>query len=461
MTAHSHADRKNDPARTKDVAAWDQQHTIHPWRDLTAPPLPMTQIARAQGIYLIDGAGNKIIDGPGGMWCVNIGYGRQEMADAIAAQVMEMNYASPWFTCHEPGAMLAQKLSTLAPAGLNHVFFTNGGSDAVDTALRFLFYRNNVLGKPQKKKILCREQGYHGSSYLAASVSSTGGAAAGRLMDRTENLPLMLPDINPALRPDNMSPDGMRMEAWCDAKINDMRERIDSVGAENIACFIAEPVLASGGVIVPPPDYHQRAWELCRQHDIVYIADEVVTAFGRLGHWFASHEVFGITPDIITCAKGLTSGYVPMGAVLIADALLDSISGIDGAHPFTNGYTYSGHPVAARAALTNIGILEREGILQHVRDLAPYFQESLRALGAKYPIIGEARGVGLLGCLEGVAEDFGARMDALCEARGLLVRPIGNMCVFSPPLIISRAETATMFQILDDALRAMQENCAS
>ena len=179
-----------------------------------------------------------------------------------------------------------------------------------------------------------------------------------------------------------------------------------------------------------------------------------------LGHWFASHEVFGITPDIITCAKGLTSGYVPMGAVLIADTLLDSISGIDGAHPFTNGYTYSGHPVAARAALTNIGILEREGILQHVRDLTPYFQESLRALGAKYPIIGEARGVGLLGCLEGVAEDFGARMDALCEARGLLVRPIGNMCVFSPPLIISRAETATMFQILDDALGAMQENCA-
>ena len=460
MTAHPHADRKNDPARTKDVAAWDQQHTIHPWRDLTAPPTPMTQIVRAQGIYLIDGAGNKIIDGPGGMWCVNIGYGRQEMADAIAEQVLEMNYASPWFTCHEPGAMLAQKLSELAPAGLNHVFFTNGGSDAVDTALRFLFYRNNVLGKTSKKKILCREQGYHGSSYLSASVSSTGGAAAGRLMDRTENLPLMLPDINPALRPDNMSPDGMRMEAWCDAKINDMRERIDSVGAENIACFIAEPVLASGGVIVPPPDYHQRAWELCRQHDIVYIADEVVTAFGRLGHWFASHEVFGITPDIITCAKGLTSGYVPMGAVLIADTLLDSISGIDGAHPFTNGYTYSGHPVAARAALTNIGILEREGILEHVRDLAPYFQESLRALGAKYPMIGEARGVGLLGCLEGVAEDFGARMDALCEARGLLVRPIGNMCVFSPPLIITRAETAMMFQILDDALRAMQENYA-
>ena len=455
MTAHSHADRKNDPARAEYVAAWDEKHVIHPWCDLTAPPLPMTQISRAQGIYLIDGAGNKIIDGPGGMWCVNIGYGRQEMADAIAEQVMEMTYASPWFTCHEPGAMLAQKLSELAPAGLNHVFFTNGGSDAVDTALRFLFYRNNVLGKPKKKKILCRAQGYHGSSYLAASVSSTGGAAAGRLMDRTENLPLMLPDINPALRPD-----GMRMEAWCDAKINDMQERIDSVGAENIACFIAEPVLASGGVIVPPPDYHQRAWELCRQHDIVYIADEVVTAFGRLGHWFASHEVFGITPDIITCAKGLTSGYMPMGAVLISDALLDSISGIDGAHPFTNGYTYSGHPVAARAALTNIGILEREGILQHVRDLAPYFQESLRALGAKYPMIGEARGVGLLGCLEGVAEDFGARMDALCGARGLLVRPIGNMCVFSPPLIITRAETATMFQILDDALGAMQENCA-
>ena len=454
MTAHPHADRKNDTARTEDVKAWDQKHTIHPWHDFTAPPTPMTQIARAQGIYLIDGAGNKMIDGPGGMWCVNIGYGRQEMADAIAEQVMEMTYASPWFTCHAPGAMLAQKLAELAPAGLNHVFFTNGGSDAVDTALRFLFYRNNVLGKPNKKRILCREQGYHGSSYLGASVSSTGGAEAKRLMDRAENLPLMLPDINPALRPA-----GMHLEAWCDAKINDIRTCIENVGAENIACFIAEPVLASGGVIVPPSDYHQRTQELCRQHDIVYIADEVVTAFGRLGHWFASEEVFGITPDIITCAKGLTSGYVPMGAVLISDALLDSISTIDGAHPFTNGYTYSGHPVAARAALTNIAILEREGILDHVRALAPYFQESLRALGDKYPMMREARGVGLLGCLEGKVEDFGARMDALCEVRGLLVRPIGNMCVFSPPLIITRTETATMFQILDDALGAMQENC--
>ena len=466
MTTLSQKDLKNDTITTDQVQYWDQEHLIHPWTDLTNEPYEMTQISSADGIYLMDGHGNKLIDGPGGMWCVNIGYGRREMADAIADQVMKMTYSSPWFTCNETSALLAKNITDKAPGDLNNVFFTNGGSDAVDTALRFVQYRNNIMGRPQKKTILCREKGYHGSSYLAASVSGTGREHDRRFMDTHRDLVSMLPNINPYLRPK-----GMSLDDWCDAKIKDMEDRILSVGAENIGCFIAEPVLASGGVIIPPPGYHKRTRELCRQYDIVYISDEIVTAFGRMGHWFASEAVFDIQPDIITCAKGLTSGYIPMGAAIISDALFEGFDHIDGSHPFTNGYTYSGHPVAARAALTNMDIMEREGILEHVREISPYFQERLRQIGDKYDIIGDARGVGLLGCLEGLAStdaseearlridtNFGAMMDEACEKRGLLVRPIINMCVFSPPLIITRDEIDTMFDILETSIIEVQEN---
>ena len=452
------------------VQFWDKEHIIHPWSDLSDSPPDMTQIQKAKGIYLEDGHGNKMIDGPGGMWCVNIGYGRREMADAIANQIMTMTYSSPWFTSNQPSALLGKRIAEKTPGDLNSMVFTNGGSDAVDTALRFVMYRNNILGRPEKKQILCREKGYHGSSFLAASVSGTGREHDRRFMDTHEDIVQMLPNINPYLRPE-----GMSAEDWCDAKVKDMEDRILSVGADKIGAFIAEPILSSGGVIIPPPGYHKRTRELCRQYDIVYISDEVVTAFGRLGHWFASESVFGIIPDIITCAKGLTSGYVPMGAAIISDALMKDFDKPEGAaRPFTNGYTYSGHPVAATAALTNMDILEREGILAHVQDVAPHFQQRLRDIGDKYDIIGDARGEGLLGCLEGVAasgvseekklqidSNFGYMMDEACEKRGLLVRPIINMCVFSPPLIITRDEIDAMFNILEEAVIEVQDKLKS
>ncbi len=265
--------------------------------------------------------------------------------------------------------------------------------------------------------------------------------------------------MNPYIRPD-----GMSIEDFLDEKINDLESAILEIGADKVAAFIAEPILASGGVIVPPKGYHKRCLEVCRKHDVLYISDEVVTSWGRLGHWFASEDVFDIVPDIITTAKGLTSGYVPMGACIISDTLIDSISGDNSkGATFSNGYTYSGHPVSAAVALKNIEIFERDGILEHVRSVAPLFQERLHAL-RDHPIVGDTRGMGLVGCVECKVEadgvdaletdrDVGVRIDQHCQDLGLILRPIINMCVFSPPLIISESQINEMFDIMEKGIK--------
>ncbi len=441
----------------------DQKHHLHPWEHMGSwKEGERFAFTRGEGIYVYDGAGRRLIDGPAGMWAVQIGYGRTEMADAIAAQVMELPYASPWSSTTAPAAALSEKVAALAPASLNTVMFTTGGSTAVDTALRTMQFMNNRLGRPEKKIIIAREKGYHGSTYLAASV--TGKERDKSCFDFEDRLVRFLPDVNPYIRPE-----GMSEAAWCDAKVADLERVIADVGPEYIGAFIAEPVLCSGGVIIPPEGYHRRTLELCRKHDILYISDEVVTAFGRLGHWFASEEVFGIEPDIITCAKGITSGYLPLGACIISDRVMERMTGADHDVLFPNGYTYSAHPVCCAAALKNIEIIERDGLLEHVRAIAPQFQERLTALEAS-PIIGDARGMGLLGCLEGlidgrktpldVQRTLGARLDEACEARGLIVRPLINMCVFSPPLTISPGQVDQMFDILTDAISEVEEEFA-
>jgi len=447
-----------------DVLTADRTHHLHPWHDLSAwreaDPHCFTS---GEGIYVYDQDGRKLIDGPAGMWAVQIGYGRREMADAIASQVMELPYASPWTSTTAPAAQLTERIAELAPGDLNTVMFTTGGSTAVDTALRTMQFLNNRLGRPGKKIIIAREKGYHGSTYLAASV--TGKERDKSCFDFEDRLVRFLPDINPYIRPDVMT------EAeWCDAKVADLENMIAEIGPDRIGAFIAEPILCSGGVIIPPKGYHQRTLEVCRAHDILYISDEVVTGFGRLGHWFASQEVFGIEPDIITCAKGITSGYLPLGACIISDRVMDRMTGADHDVLFPNGYTYSAHPVCCAAALKNIEIIEREGLLGHVQTVAPHFQARLKALEAS-PVIGDARGMGLLGCLEGlldagrdtpleVQRTLGARLDAACEARGLIVRPLINMCVFSPPLTISPAEIDAMFDIIEDALTEVEPDFA-
>ena len=441
------------------IRDYDNRHYLHPWDAMwLRGEADRTISARAEGIYVYDPAGKRLIDGPGGMWCSQIGYGRREMADAVAEQIMQLSYHSPWNTASEPSAVLAKKLADIAPGDLNNVFFVTGGSTAVDSAVRFMHFFNNRLGRPDKKIVLAHEKAYHGSTFLAASLTGKERNRSWLDMDRSRTR--FLPDVNPALRPP-----GTDLEAWCDAKIADFENAIAELGADRVGAFIAEPILASGGVIIPPSGYHRRCLEICRAHDILYISDEVVTGFGRLGHWFASEDAFGIAPDMITCAKGLTSGYLPLGACLISDRLMEQVSGPEhGDVLFSNGYTYSGHPVSCAAALRNIEIFEREGLLEHVRAVSPRFLDRLHAL-RESPIVGDTRGIGLVGCVEGrfsgdgdrlaLDREFGSRIDRKCEELGLIVRPLVNMCVFSPPLVITEAQIDEMFDILERAIHSV------
>ena len=448
----------------KQILGFDNKNFVHPWESMkTVGDNHRTFAEKARGIYIYDENGKKLIDGPGGMWCVQIGYERPEMAKAISDQVLKVPYYSPWNMSSSPSAVLANMIAEMAPGDLDHVFFTTCGSTAVDSAIRFVHFYNNILGRPQKKTIISREKAYHGSTYLSATMS--GKSRDRDWLDTASDLVHFLPNVNPSQRPR-----GMTMDSFLEEKISELESSIKNLGAERTAAFIAEPVLASGGVIIPPKGYHQRCLEICHKYDVLYISDEVVTAFGRLGYWFASKEVFGIQPDIITCAKGLTSGYVPMGAFIVSEKIFGSISGVRSEDAmFSNGFTYSGHPVSSAAAIKNIEIIEKENLLEHVRIVSPHFQKRLHQL-RKLPIIGETRGIGLIGCVEGrimdssrpeaLAMDYelGARIDKHCQALGLIVRPLLNMCVFSPPLIITMEQIDQMFDILEQGiLRASEE----
>jgi adenosylmethionine-8-amino-7-oxononanoate aminotransferase len=440
------------------IRTWDNENFVHPWEGMeNIGQNERTFTESADGIYVTTDTGKRLIDGSAGMWCVQIGYGNGEIADAMATQARDIAYFSPFNNANSVPARLAYEIAKRTPGDLNRVFFTTGGSTAVDTAIRFVHFRNNILGRPEKKIVISRQKAYHGSTFLAASVS--GKERDKGWLDQAQNISYFLPNVNPYIRPE-----GMSIQAFLDEKVADLEKAILEIGADNVAAFIAEPILASGGVIIPPKGYHKRCLDICRKYDVLYISDEVVTGWGRLGHWFASEDVFDIVPDIITTAKGLTSGYVPMGACIISDALIDSISGENSqGATFSNGYTYSGHPVSAIAALKNIEIFERDGILEHVREVSPLFQERLTALG-DLPIVGNTRGMGLVGCVECVADrnsenaldvdrTVGARIDFHCQELGLVLRPIINMCVFSPPLIINESQINQMFDIMEKGIK--------
>jgi adenosylmethionine-8-amino-7-oxononanoate aminotransferase len=436
-----------------------RRHLIQPWESMeTLGRTVRTVVEGAEGVYVTDSHGNRLLDGPAGMWCVQVGHGRREIAEAMAAQALDLSYSSPWYTTNHPSAELAERIAAMTPGDLDHILFTTGGSTAVDSALRFVQFYNNCLGRPEKKHILSRQKAYHGSTYLAASCS--GKERDKNLMDQADDLVSHLSAPNPYRRPERLT-----VEAYRDQLVAELENRILEIGPDRVAAFIAEPVLASGGVIVPPPGYHERTLDICRKYDVIYISDEVVTAFGRLGQWFASESVFNIQPDIITFAKGVTSGYVPLGGLAISDALLSKISGPDRKGiMFSNGFTYSGHPVSCAAALANIAIIEREDLLAHVRAIAPYFQDRLEEL-EDLPLVGEVRGLGLMACVECVADRdskdpleldraVGMRIDRHCQARGLIVRPLINMCVMSPPLVISESEIDFMVDCLRQGIEA-------
>lgn len=432
----------------------DDNLFIHPWDDVTdLGNTSRTILSSSEGIYVHDSDGNRLMDAPAGMWCVNIGHKRAEMAQAISDQVMQLPYNSPWSLASEPAAELAAKLAQLSPGDLNHVFFTTGGSTAVDTALRFVGFRNNLLGNPEKKHFITRENGYHGSTFLSSSCS--GKSKDKELLDLDTEHFHQLRDPNPFKRPS-----GMNLNEFGDLLIAELEAKILDIGAEKVAAFVAEPILASGGVVVPPDGYFERCADMCRKYGVLVIADEVVTAFGRLGHFFSSEAVFNVVPDIITTAKGITSGYIPLGAVLISDKILESMSNHGHENGvFANGFTYSGHPVACAAALKNIEIIEQEKLLENVRELAPYFQQQLQTL-RDIPIVADVRGLGLMACVECVEPNklgpddptIGERIDKHCQALGLIVRPIYNMCVMSPPIIINREQIDDLVSMLRNGI---------
>ncbi|MEX0696137.1 MAG: aminotransferase [Dongiaceae bacterium] len=448
---------------TAALRAKDRAHIIHPWIDLgTATTREPLVVAEAEGVHIYDSDGRRMLDGVAGMWCVNVGHGNEEMVQAIADQARRLAYFSPFGAISTPPSIdLGARLTEHTPGDLKHVFFTTGGSTAVDSALRFVQFYFNFIGQPTKKHIITRDYAYHGSTYLSASVSGKPGDRGN--LDFVTDTVHHLPAPNPYRRPD-----GMSVEAFCDAKVADLETKILELGPANVACFIAEPILASGGVIVPPDGYHRRTLDICRKHDVLYISDEVVTGFGRLGAIFASEPVFDIVPDIIICAKGLTSGYIPLGAFIVSDRLYDRLTGPEAKGQFfANGFTYSAHPVACAAGLKSLEIIERDDLCGHVRALGPYFQERLRGL-LDLPIVGDVRGSHLMACVECVADkktkapmprewDVGQRIIEQTMPRGLLVRPMGHLIVMSPPLIITKAQVDEMVDILRAGIAATAE----
>ena len=439
-----------DEILTKDA------HLIQSFADLDGlkQAAARTAIVAAKGAYVTDSEGNNLIDGIGGLWCVNVGHGRPEIIEAITEQLQTLDYYSTFYNfTHPAAARLAEKIAQLAPGNLNRVYFANSGSVANDTAIRMLHHYNNRLGRPNKKKILSRIGAYHGSTHLAMAMTtpaySEGWDTAAENLVHHLRAPYAYREA-----------EGMTDAEFLDVLAEDMLDAIQNIGAENIATFIAEPIMGAGGILVAPDGYHKRMRQITEEHDIKYISDEVVTAFGRLGHMFASKDVFGIEPDIITTAKGLTSGYQPLSATIISDEIYDVIS--EPGAMFFHGMTYSGHPAAAAAALANIEVLESNKIPENVRTTGKIFENTLRGL-SDMNMVGEVRGSHFMMGIEfvkdkasreafTVEDNVGSRVAQQAQSRGLIARPLGNILILSPTLIMTDDEIARIESILRESI---------
>ena len=453
---------KPSSSQTEALRDKDKTHFLHPWQHFDSMKAEGSMvIANSEGAYIYDNDGNKYLDGLGGMWCVNIGYGRDELADVMAEQARKLPYASTFGdTTNPPVAELAAKLASLAPGSINHVIFSGSGSAANDSAIRLAHYYQGRRGKPEKKHIISRKSAYHGSTYLGASLS--GHDKAG------DNFHYVSDIIHHISAPDvYRRPDGMSEDSFCDYLIDEFIAKVAELGADNIAAFLAEPILGSGGVHVPPEGYLKRIHQHCQDQDILFIADEVVTAFGRLGYMFASKDYFGIQPDIILSAKGITSGYIPLAATLFTDEIFDVISAPDPDACFAHGFTYSGHPVACAVALKNIEIMERENLCGHVQEMGPYFAKRLQEL-KDLPLVGDVRGTGYMHCVEYVAnketkallpDEIGISklISDACEKRGVMVRPVWHLNILSPPLVMSKEQIDHLVEVLKESVLAVAE----
>lgn len=425
------------------TAEWqrlDRRHHLHPFTDFKALGHKGSRIiTRAEGVYLWDSEGNRILDGMAGLWCVNVGYGRRELAEAAYRQMLELPYYNIFFqTAHPPAVELSRVLAEVTPPHLNHVFFTGSGSEANDTVVRMVRRYWDLRGKPSKFNIVSRVNAYHGSTMAGASLGGMGP------MHAQGGLPI--PGIVHVAQPYWYAEGGDLTPAEFGVRAaRALAEKIDELGAENVAAFIAEPIQGAGGVIVPPETYWPEISRICAERDILLVVDEVICGFGRTGKWFGS-DYYGLEPDLMPIAKGLSSGYMPIGGVMVGDRVAEVL--IEEGGEFHHGFTFQGHPVACAVALENLRILREEKIIERMQDVVPYFQQRLRELG-DHPLVGEVRGVGFLGAVEIVRDkkkrqffEPAGRVGTICRDHcfdnGLVMRAVRDTMIVSPPLIMTR-----------------------
>lgn len=443
------------------LVALDRAHLIHPvanWRG--HEKRGATVLRSGRGAWLRDAQGRELLDAFAGLWCVNIGYGHDSVVEAAARQMRELPYATGYFSyASEPAVRLATKLVEIAPEGLQHVYLTLGGSEAVDAAVRLIVQYYNSTGRPSKKHFITLERGYHGSSSTGAGLTALPAFHRGFDLPRPEQhyIPSPYPYRNPV---------GNDPQAVIAASVAALREKVDALGAENVAAFFCEPIQGSGGVIVPPVGWLKAMREACRELDILFLVDEVITGFGRTGPMFAC-QAEGVSPDLMTVAKGLTAGYVPMGALLMSEHVYAGIAdGTPAGALVGHGATYSAHPVSAAVALEVIRLYEEGGILANGQRVARHFEEGLQAM-LRHPLVGDARSRGLLGALELVSDKstkkgFDAALqlpDRIAKAgydNGLIFRAFGdNILGFAPALCFTPAEFEQMFVRLNRTLDAV------
>ena len=442
---------------TKNIQVLDSAHYLHPFTDHKSLAAKGARIiTKAEGVYIWDSEGAKIFDAMSGLWCVNAGYGQKALVDAAAKQMLELPYYNSFFqTTNVPAVKLAEKIIKLAGVQYSHVFFSSSGSESNDTNLRMVRHYWTTLGQPERTVIISRNNAYHGSTVAGASLGGMGS------MHAQGGLPI--PGIVHIEQPYHygLAPDedrdafGIRAASW-------LEDKILEVGADKVAAFIGEPVQGAGGVIIPPKTYWPEIQRICDKYGILLICDEVICGFGRLGKWFGS-QLFGARPDLMTFAKGVTSGYIPLGGVVVGKRVAEVL--IDKGGEFNHGYTYSGHPVACAVALANIEILESEGLVDRVlNETGPYLAEKYAEL-AKHPLVGGAETCGLVAGFvlmkdkqNHIAFDEALEVGMICRghcfANGLIMRAVGDRMIIAPPLVTTKAQIDEMIALIYKCLDA-------
>ncbi len=438
-----------------EVVRNDIAHHFHPFTDhksfhAEGGPRVMTQ---ADGIWIWDGKGNKLLDGMSGLWCVNVGYGRKELAEAAYKQMLDLPYYNTFFkTTTVPTTELAAKISSVMPERFKHIFFTNSGSESNDTIVRFVRHYWKLKGKPYRQHFIARTRGYHGSTMVAANLGGFQGMH--------DQVGTEFPGFHHVQQPHwfdfggDKTPEEFGLEAAAAVE-----KKILEVGPENVAAFIGEPIQGAGGVLIPPATYWPEVQRICRKYGILIISDEVICGFGRTGNWWGFQSL-GFEPDIVPMAKGLSSGYLPIGAVAFAEHIIKDFFDLGG--EFYHGMTYAGHPVACAVALRNIEIIEQEKLVERARELGPYFAEALASL-RDHPIVGETRSMGLIGAIELTSDKAKrarfakpGRVGTMCRdnsfSNGLIMRACWDTMVLAPPLIIARREIDQLVQLARKAL---------